>query len=95
MDDNKPYIYVHCFDSNEFHEYQTANPAYNCVYLIDGNSIRGRVEGKVVRLDRSQFKWNDQEIEESIAIQEAVWNKESPNHSKSESETEEDFSYGV
>ena len=59
-------VYVHAGTFVQFQEYQRQNPEYNCIYLVDENTIRGRCAGKVVRIGNFRDKWNDQAIEESI-----------------------------
>lgn len=76
--DNLKYVYIHCLTHHEFNEYiKSLPPTHKGVRILDGNTLRGRVSGLVVRYGRHYEKWNAQEIEESIAIHEELWQKES------------------
>jgi hypothetical protein len=75
-------IYVHCGTYDEFKDFERENSDYECIYITDGITLRGRYPGKVIRVGTYYNKWNDQEIEESIAIHEDLWK----DHEKAESE---------
>ncbi len=70
------FLYVLCNRMHEFREVQRMYSYMNCIYLHDGNSIRGRCRGDILRYGTYAEKWNYQEIEESIDIAERVWENE-------------------
>jgi len=91
----KPHVYVHAGTYKQFTDYQQQNVDYQCNLLHDGTSIRGRTPGQIVRIGTFRDKWNDQEIEESIAIYEEEWNRQSNPSTQQEGDDNTIMDYGV
>lgn len=66
------YIYVIALSLAEYQQYieqaQVSDDIFNneYVYVDNGEMMRGRVPGKVVRLDGCSQRWNYQDIEDTI-----------------------------
>jgi len=89
-------LYVHAGTFAEFQRYAKANIDYDCEYIVDDNTLRGKQPGRVIRIDTYQEKWNDQAIEESIQTALEQWEANAPQGPIQTNEDGEDMtSYGV
>lgn len=74
------YVYIHSGTVQQFNDYQKQNPHYNCVLILDSNTLRARTPGVIIRIGTHYDKWNAQEIEESIATHEQLWQHQLANN---------------
>jgi len=79
MTKQKPFLYIHCADSQEFLDEQQRYPDYQCIRIMDSITLRGRTPGKIKITERAHEKWNHQEILESIALHEELWDVKQQN----------------
>lgn len=93
---NKPILYVVAGTNPEFMRYSQDHQDFNCIMISDGESLRGRGPGKVVRIGTYDERWNIQDIEEQIERQEAIWNTEN-DHTPDlgEDDDKEIYDYGI
>jgi hypothetical protein len=90
----KSYLYVHAGTLQQFQEYERQQvDGVECIQILDGETLRGRTQGLVVRIGTHYEKWNAQEIEESIAIHEDLWSKSSS--SSPQDDEQGNLDYGI
>jgi len=67
------YIYVVSGTGSEFLDYVKKNEGAEFIHLVDGDTIRGRVQGEIVRTGSYSSRWNYQDIQESIEREQFIW----------------------
>ena len=71
--ESKKILYIHCGSLTEFQQYQKQHIEYECIYILDGVTLRGRYPEEIICVGTHKEKWNDQEIMESIDLHEDMW----------------------